>query len=448
MSAYWQAVRSFSPSLWRLFASLALIISVSMGLQAVLLNLYLLRLGFDAPYIGLLAGLGQLVWAAAALPAVLVSNRIGLRNSFQLSVALGGLGLAIILLVEFIARDYWQVWLLAGQVVMNIGLAIGTVNMPPYIMAVTSERERPHAFSFVAALIPFAALVGSLIGGILPGLLAERLGATLDQAEPYRLALWLGPFVCWLAILPLLGADPGNVHTPISTPIPSNSADEAPRAIDAGVHLHALASAGSTTRAPFGLLAFWGVFVFTAALGEGAVRTFFNVFLNTELGVSSAAIGLIMGAAQILPIVAALALPFALTTWGAGYTLIGGLVVMAACLAPLAVTGQIWVAAAAYTGAMVTFTVVGSSRDLFGQEMVIPRWRTSSQAVAIIGLGLGNSVAAVLGGLLIGVAGFGALYRFGTLAALLAAGLLFAYLYIAGRRRSRYVPGSSGVSAG
>jgi hypothetical protein len=48
-----------------------------MGLQAVLLNLYLLRLGFDAPYIGLLAGLGQRVWAAAALPAAQVSNQIG-----------------------------------------------------------------------------------------------------------------------------------------------------------------------------------------------------------------------------------------------------------------------------------------------------------------------------------------------------------------------------------
>jgi hypothetical protein len=69
MSMYWHAIRSFSPSLWRLFASLALVGSVSMGLQAVLLNLYLLRLGFEAPYIGLLAGLGQPVWAAAALSA-------------------------------------------------------------------------------------------------------------------------------------------------------------------------------------------------------------------------------------------------------------------------------------------------------------------------------------------------------------------------------------------
>lgn len=87
MSGYLQAVRAFSPSLWRIFASITLVISVTMGLQAVLLNLYLLRLGYDAHYVGLLAGIGQVVWALSAFPAVLVSNRIGLRN--QLSVEPG-----------------------------------------------------------------------------------------------------------------------------------------------------------------------------------------------------------------------------------------------------------------------------------------------------------------------------------------------------------------------
>ncbi len=59
MPGYLQAVRAFSPSLWRLFAALAMVICVTMGLQAVLLNLYLLRLGYDARYVGLLAGIGQ-----------------------------------------------------------------------------------------------------------------------------------------------------------------------------------------------------------------------------------------------------------------------------------------------------------------------------------------------------------------------------------------------------
>ena len=418
MPGYRQAVRAFSPSLWRLFASLALIISVSMGLQAVLLNLYLLRLGFDARYVGLLAGIGQLAWAISALPAVLVSSRVGLRNSFQLSLALGGLGLALVLCAESFPRSSWEISLIAGQVVMNVGLAIGTVSMPPYIMAVTGERGRPYAFSFVAALIPFAALVGSIIAGILPGLLADRIGMGMDQPTPFRLALWLGPVICWLGILPLLGADPGHVHEHEGS----------------GEQILAPAS----RRAPVGLLACWWIFVLVAAIGEGSVRTFFNVYMNNALAVPPVTIGVIMGTAQILPILAALALPLALTRWGAGYTLGAGLLVMAACLAPLATTPQLWIAVAAYMGAMAAFTIVGAGRDLFGQEMVIPRWRTSSQAVAIFGLAMGNAVVAVLGGPLILAVGFGALYLFGMSAACVAAGLLFGYLYLQGRRRTRY----------
>ena len=433
MSGYLQAVRAFSPSLWRIFASIALVISVTMGLQAVLLNLYLLRLGYDARYVGLLAGIGQLVWAVAAFPAIFIGNRFGLRNSFQLSLALGGFGLVLILCAESFPRQWWDACLIGGQVVMNVGLAIGTVSMPPYIMAVTGERERPHAFSFVAALIPFAALVGSIIAGILPSLWAARLAIGMDEPAPYRLALWLGPLLSWLAILPLIGADPGYVRE---------------EEVLGGEGVPAPAPERASRRAPLGLLLFWGIFVLIAAIGEGSVRTFFNVYMNNALGVPPATIGVIMGAAQILPILAALALPLALTHWGAGYTLGAGLLVMAACLAPLATTPQLWLAAVAYMGAMASFTIVGAGRDLFGQEMVIPRWRTSSQAVAIFGLAMGNAVAAVLGGLLILAVGFGALYLFGMSAALVAAGLLFAYLYWWRRRRTRYAAEGSGAAAG
>ncbi len=374
------------------------------------------------PRLALLAGIGQVVWALSALPAVLVSSRIGLRNSFQLSLMLGGLGLTLMLCAESAPQPTWQAWLIAGQVVMNVGLAIGTVTMPPYIMAVTGERERPHAFSFVAALIPFAALVGSFVAGILPGLLAAGMGMGMEQPAPYRLALWLGPILFWLGILPMVGADPGYVHEEdvLSEQVPAPAQEMASR------------------RAPLGLLVFWGIFVLIAAIGEGSVRTFFNVYMNNALAVPPATIGVIMGAAQILPILAALALPLALTHWGAGYTLGAGLLVMAACLAPLATSPQLWLAALAYMGAMASFTIVGAGRDLFGQEMVIPRWRTSSQAVAIFGLAMGNAVAAVLGGLLILAVGFGALYLFGMSAAVVAAGLLFLYLYMRGRRRTRY----------
>jgi MFS family permease len=402
MSEYIQTLRAFGPSLRRFLLTTLLMTMVPFGIMAVLFNLYLLRLGFDARYIGLLAGLGQLVWAAAALPAGLLSNRIGLRNSLMTGNALFGLALASMLVVELLPRTLWETWLLGGQVLLNIAVAMLTVNIPPYIMAVTGERERKHAFSVLAALIPTAAFLGSVIAGVLPGILARQAGISLEEASPYRLALWLGPILCWVSLLPLLGADPGRVLTQTS--------------------------AGTKERAPLGLLAFWTVTVFFASMGEGAIRTFFNVFLDMELNALPATIGFVMGVAQLLPIAVALALPLLMLRWGTGYTLLGAILVLATCLVPIALAGTLWVAAGAYMAVVATFTAVGTTRDLYGQELVAPRWRTSSQGVAMIGMALGWATAGVVGGALIESVGFGALFLAGAAAALLAAGLLWGRL--------------------
>ena len=91
---------------------------------------------------------------------------------------------------------------------------------------------------------------------------------------------------------------------------------------------------------------------------------------------------------------------------------------------------------ATYLALAATTTVLGTARDMFGQEIVIARWRTSSQGAAMLGLAFGLSVAGVVGGALIEAFGFGALYLTGALAALTAAGLLLGYLQRAARRRA------------
>ncbi len=427
MSEYWQRVRAFSPSLRRLMLAAVCMLAVWSGLMAVLYNLYLLRLGFDARTIGLLGGLGALVWGLAALPAGLLSNRIGLRNSLQLGGVLYGLGVALTLVVEQLPPAQWQAWLLGSGVVMNVGIAFAMVNAAPYIMAVTGEYERPHAFAMMAALSPLAAFFGSVLAGVLPGVLARGLGLALDQPDPYRLAMWVGPILCWLGMIPMLRADPGRVVS------------------DSGERSGA---AEARVRAPLGLLAFWALVVFLEAMGEGSVRMFFNVLMDTGLHVPTATIGLVMGTAQLLPIGVALALPLLLARWGTGYTLLGGIVALAACLFPFALGAQMgtqadgWVGwavgliSAAYLALAATMTVLGTARDMFGQEIVIARWRTSSQGVAMLGLAFGLSFAGVVGGALIEAFGFGALYLTGAVAALTAAGLLLGYLQRAARRRS------------
>ena len=153
MSEYLQRVRAFSPDMRRLLLAAAIVFVVWLGLLAVLYNLYLLRLGFDTRTVGLLAGLGALVWGLAALPAAVAGSRFGLRNTIILGIAVFGGGVALTLTVENLPHAQWQAWLLGSQIVTNIGIAFATVNAPPYMMAVSGDYERPHAFAFLAARV-------------------------------------------------------------------------------------------------------------------------------------------------------------------------------------------------------------------------------------------------------------------------------------------------------
>jgi len=406
---YWQAIRSFSPSLRRLLFSMSLILVTAFGLQPVLQNLYLLRLGFDVQFIGLLAGIGQVVWAAAAIPSGLLGNRIGLRNSLLSGCALFGLGLALLLLVESIPPSQWRVWLMTSQVISWCGVALITVNLAPYLMAITGERERRYAFAVFSSTGPTMAFVGSLIGGGLPELLVHRLELSLDQPDPYRLALWPGVTFACGAIAILSAADPAYVARQDS-------------------------QERSATRAPFTLLAFIGLLTFLSSLGDGALRTFFNVYLDSQLGMAPSTIGSVLGLAQLLPIGAALAVPLLVNRLGTGYGLMAGMAGVAIFLTLLAAATLVWVVMVMYMAAVAMQTVTNTTRGIFGQEIVSAHWRTSSQSIAVIGSALGWAFAGIGGGAVIQIGGFSMLYFVCALCALLAVGLLFGYLRVMGTR--------------
>ena len=77
MKSYLAAVRLFSRDLRRLMLSNALHGFVFFGIYALLLNLYLLRLGYGPAYIGLTNAIGPLALVVASLPMGQLSRRIG-----------------------------------------------------------------------------------------------------------------------------------------------------------------------------------------------------------------------------------------------------------------------------------------------------------------------------------------------------------------------------------
>ncbi len=371
------------------------------GVQAVLLNLYFLRLGFGADFIGPLIGLGQLIWAVTALPASLVGKRFGTRPALLAWQALLGLGLALILSVESLPVAGRPAWLVFGWSVYWVGSALGAVNVNPFLMRVTTAETRNQVFSAQVAVFACLGFVGSAIAGILPALMLNVTGGTLDDPAPFRMALWLAPVAHGLAFLLLAGIS--NARPQLSS-VPQTSS---PR--------------------PLPIMAFLGLIVFLQTASEGSVRAFFNVYLDTALRMPAAQIGSVFGLGQFVAILGALLAPTFLRRFGTSRVIVWFSFGVGLALAALGGLPYALPATAGYASLMLMNAFIVAARMLLGQEIVTAEWRTVAAAVQTVGLGLGWAYAAIVGGPLVTQYGFGPYFTLSAGIALLASLLMLAY---------------------
>jgi Major Facilitator Superfamily len=413
MGSTWSIVRGFNHDVRLWLVTWALAAFSYWGLQGVLFNLYLLRLGFGPELIGLLMGSGQLIWALAALPAAAVGRRIGLRTALLNAFVLMAVGFGLLLLVEALPRVLWEAWLFGCSAVFWIGAALLTVNTVPYAMLIVDDEGRNAVFPIQQTVIALATFVGSLAAGALPGLLVAWTGSSLADATPYRTALWLVPLL-FLACVPVLtGARPARLT--------ETRAEET--------------LAGSR---PLGTFLILGGIVLLQTSAEGPIRAFFNVYLDQGLGVPPDQIGAIVGFAQILPVAGAVLTVNLLARCGAVWTVALASVGTAAGLLPLAGVPLVATAALGFMGIMTAAAVHGPARNVLSQELVAPRWRTTTAAILTIGTALGWASAAAAGGFVIAAVGFGGLFA---LSAGLAAGAAVLAWAIHRLRVRRSAPG-------
>lgn len=376
----WSVARTFNDDVKRLLSSGGMIGFAYFGVMAVLFNLYLLRLGFDIKFIGLLIAAGQALWGIAALPAGALGHRFGLRTAIVSGYALTAVGMSLLLLVEVLPRVIWAPWIISGWLICWGGGAFFTVNSTPYLMSASSAAERNHVFAAQAAVSALMSFVGSMIGGLLPGFYVAIFGGTLDSPAPYRVVLWLVPLAYLLAVFMMTGAQQIKLESQVSSQF--------------------------RTGAPIRLFLFLGLIVFLQATGGGAASAFFNIFLDTKLNVPATQIGAIMGIARFLPLAAALVTPQLLEICGTTRTvaLVGA--VMASSLFALGLSSQWLVAGLSFAVIVSVVAVGGTSSNLFSQELVAEEWRSISAAIITIGLALGWAVSAALGSYLINALGF------------------------------------------
>ncbi len=182
----WSILRSFSPDVRRLIGVWGFMAFGYFGISSVLVNLYLLRLGYGVEFIGLLIASGQALWAITSLPAGALSRRIGLRTTLILAPAFVAAGLGLMLLVEMLPRSAWSTWLFAGWMISWIGASLLNVSSTPYMMLAARPEERNIAFSTQSAVTAFMGFAGGVVAGLVPALIARLLGISPDDPDKYR----------------------------------------------------------------------------------------------------------------------------------------------------------------------------------------------------------------------------------------------------------------------
>lgn len=369
------------------------------GVTALLKILYILRLGYGPEYVGLFGAAGALGYMAMSMPSGWLGDRFGISRTMALGALATTIGMVMLPLSEVVplwARDSWPI---ASQVVQAGGYALFSINLVPALMGATLPENRNSAYALSSTLRSLGTFVGTVAGGLLPGLLVLVTGQGLESPVPYRLGLWIGPVIAALAIVPLLRIREPEVVRDTATPVPTDS----------------------FPYLPVGLLI---VFVGLGQAASATCQSFCNAYMDSDLALSPDRIGLITGVGQFVAIFAPMLLPRMARMRGNGWTLL--IVTLAGALAvlPLILFSD-WVGAS--LGRIATLALAAMwmpTMQIYQMEMIAERWR--SLAYGAISMGMSLSFAAVTygGGLIVAGSSYVTLFGLGLLLSAGGAGLM------------------------
>ena len=137
-----------------------------------------------------------------------MGRRWGARRMIVLGLALVAVGNAMLPFAEFVPRAWQADWLIVARLPRAFGFALSIVNAGPFLLSITTRVERIHVFAVQAAMWPIAGFAGNLVGGVLPGIFAALMEASLDGPAPYRYPLFLAAVMIVPAALAVAATKP------------------------------------------------------------------------------------------------------------------------------------------------------------------------------------------------------------------------------------------------
>ena len=215
VESYLSKVKAFQRNA-RLYLFTVIITGASMGIFRLLLNFYVLSLGFDEALLGRLITTSSLTALIVALPIGYLADLLGRKRS----LLLGGLLISL----SIIGMVIWPLvpvfYLL--NVVSGFAQSLWSITMAPFLMENSGEKERTYLFSFSMGLNTLSGFVGNWIGGYLPTWLGTQFSVSATSSTAYGGAIAIVAVLFGAGMIPLffisrnkLGSDERSVFAPI-----------------------------------------------------------------------------------------------------------------------------------------------------------------------------------------------------------------------------------------
>ena len=412
--------RAFNSQARLFFAVIVGLTFVADGLVSVLLNLYLLRLGYGTEFIGLVNAVGLLTFGLASLPAGILGSRMSTTALMKFGAFTCLAGGLLLPMAEWLPPGWRELGLVIPPALMFGGFAFVFVNGAPFLLNVVEDAYKNHAFALKAAHWSLAGFAGSLIGGLLPGAIAGMYGWTLADPAPYRVTFALAVVILALTALLSLRIRPLPPKPPPTPRVPAAERSGKGMGWASSVLM---------------LIVIMTVIRLFQVAGSATAMVYFNVYMDQQLAVSTALIGAMAAIGRLTGVPTALITPTLVQRWGNIRVVIASSLVATLCLLPMALVEH-WLAASfGYIGAISMMSVRYTAFIVYILDLVPQKHQALMAGTGEAAAGLSFAMMALGGGIILSLFAFRDLFLLGTLISFIGTALFWLYILASKRKR-------------
>ena len=367
---YFSKIRRFSRNA-QLLLSASVLNGLAFGIWGVIFNLYLLGLGFQEDFIGLLFLVSGITYGLAAFPAGIICDRIGRRTSFLT----GATVTAMFNSVQVFTSD--PTVLLSSSFFGGLLGPLSFVAESPFMMENSEPEERTHLFSVSFTVFLVFSMVGNLLGGSLPRVLGGLFGVTGDSVLAFRATLVFSIGFLLVALLPYYM-------------IKERRGQRSKEAAVSGSSLKNIRS-----RLIIGELTLTAGLT---GLGAGFIVPLFNVFFIRKHAATPEQIGFIFALGDVTVATGTLLAPVVSTRLGKVRAVAFTELISIPFIYGIAISPNLGFAAVSYLARGSLMNMAGPIRNNFAMEVVLESERATTSGLTIMADGIPRAISTGLAG--------------------------------------------------